>query len=69
MPTHIKHMDKMLKISVIWNTPLSQLFVGTSFIAQNFILKKVKISLSRVELPQHLNNRGQVCRLPVFHNN
>ena len=32
----------MLKISVISNTPSSQLFVGTSFIAQNFILKSSK---------------------------
>ena len=37
MPSHIKHMDKMHKISVISNTPLSQLSVGISFIAQNFI--------------------------------
>ena len=42
MPSHIKRMDKMLKISVISNTPSSQLFVGTSFIAQNFILKSSK---------------------------
>ena len=47
MPTHIKHMDKMLKISVISNTPLSQLFVGTSFIAQNFILKVQNFIVSR----------------------
>ena len=42
MPCHIEHMDKMLKISVVSNTPLSQLFVGISFIAQNFILKNSK---------------------------
>ena len=51
MPSHIKHMDKMCNISVISNTPLSQLSVGITFIAQNFILKNSKISLSRVELP------------------
>ena len=37
LPSHIKHMDKMHKISVIPNTPLSQLSVGVSFIVQNFI--------------------------------
>ena len=42
MPSHIKHMDKMHKISVISNTPLSQLSVGISFIVQNFILKNSK---------------------------
>ena len=42
MPSHIKHMDKMHKISVISNTPLSQLSDGISFIAQNFIVKDSK---------------------------
>ena len=48
MPSHIKRMDKILKISVISNTPSSQLFVGTSFIAQNFIVSRgiALISLS-----------------------
>ena len=40
MPSHIKHMDKMHKMAVISNSPLSQLSVGISFIAQKFILKK-----------------------------
>ena len=39
MPSHIKHMDKTHKISVISNSPLFQLSVGISFIAQNIILK------------------------------
>ena len=35
-------MDKTHKISVISNSPLFQLFVGISFIVQNFILKNSK---------------------------
>ena len=45
-------MDKMHKMSVISNSPLFQPSVGISFIAQNFILKKFKISLFCVELPK-----------------
>ena len=42
MPSHIKHMDKMHKISVISNSSLSQLSFGISFILKNFILKNWK---------------------------
>ena len=42
MPSYIKHMDKMHKISVISNSSLSQLSFGISFILKNFILKNWK---------------------------
>ena len=42
MPSHIKHMDKMHKISVISNSSLSQLSFSISFILKNFILKNWK---------------------------
>ena len=42
MPSHIKHMDKMHKISVISNSSMSQLSFGISFILKNFILKNWK---------------------------
>ena len=40
--SHSAFMNKMHKISVISNTPLSQLSVGIGFIAQNVILKNSK---------------------------
>ena len=42
MPSHIKHMDKMHKISVISNSSMSQLSFGISFILKSFILKNRK---------------------------
>ena len=47
MPSHIKHMDKMHKILVISNSPLSRLSVGISFITQTFILKIKNFIVSR----------------------
>ena len=43
MPSHIKHMDKMHKISVNSNSSMSQLSFGISFILKNSILKNRKI--------------------------
>ena len=56
MPSHIKHMDKMHKISAISNSPLSLHSVGMSFIAQNSLLKNSKFhGLTRITETQLLN--------------
>ena len=53
MPSHIKHMHKTHKISVISNSPLFQ-FCWLSFIVQNFILKNSKFHRLAWNCPQHI---------------
>ena len=64
MPSHIKHMDKMHFSSHNFKHPIVSTFCWYKFYSAKFYLKKFKISLSRVELP-NISSQTPVCHCNI----